>query len=93
MIERTSDSQCVGDTLQALRPDQRAARKQAARLRIAGVLILVFAIVVAGIWYWMETRSATPTLEELMPGSNAARARQVGILIGTFGVSLLQGWE
>ena len=93
MIERTSDSECVGDTLQALRPDQRAARKQAARLRIAGVLILVFAIVVAGIWYWMETRSATPTLEELMPGSNAARARQVGILIGTFGVSLLQGWE
>ena len=57
------------------------------------MLILVFGIAGAGLLYWMKIRYATPTLEELIPGSNAARARQVGIVIGTFGVSLLEGWE
>jgi hypothetical protein len=40
----------------------------------------------------MKTRYAVPTLEELIPGSNAARARQVGIVIGAFGATLLEGW-
>jgi hypothetical protein len=79
------------DALRAPTPGQRAAQR-ADRLRIAGMLILVFAIVGASVLYWIETRSATPTLEELSPGSTAARERQVAILIGSLGVYLLEGW-
>jgi formate-dependent nitrite reductase membrane component NrfD len=53
----------------------------------------VLAVGGAGLLYWTKTRYAAPTLEELIPGSNAARARQVGIVIGTFGATLLEGWE
>jgi hypothetical protein len=81
------------DALQALTPNQRTARQRAARLRIAGALILGLGIVGACVLYWIEIRSATPTLEELIPGSTAARERQVGILIGSLGVYLLEGWE
>ena len=79
------------DALRAPTPGQRDTQR-AARLRIVGMLILVFAIVGAGVLYWIETRSATLTLEELSPGSTAARERQVGILIGSLGVYLLEGW-
>jgi hypothetical protein len=81
------------DALQALTPNQRAARQRIARLRIAGVLILGLGIVGACVLYWIDMRSASPTLEELIPGSTAARERQVGILIGSLGVYLLEGWE
>jgi hypothetical protein len=74
-------------------PRAHADRRRAARLRIAGAAVLVIALLVAGVRYTIQIRSAEPTLEELIPGSNAARARQVGILIGPFGVSLIEAWE
>jgi hypothetical protein len=60
---------------------------------MAGAALLVIAPLVAGVRYTAQIRSAQPTLEELIPGSNAARERQVGILIGPFGVSLIEAWE
>ncbi len=74
-------------------PPQHLDRRRAVGLRIAGAALLVVALVVAGARYTIQTRSAEPTLEELIPGSNAARERQVGILIGPFGVSLIEAWE
>ncbi len=74
-------------------PAQHADRRRAGRLRVAAAALLVIAVLVAGVSYTIRIRSAQPTLEELIPGSNAARARQVGILIGPFGVSLIEAWE
>ncbi len=68
-------------------------RRRAARLRVAGALLLAVALLVAAVRYAVQMRMAEPTLEELIPGSNAARARQVGILIGSFGVSLIEAWD
>ena len=67
--------------------------RRAVRLRIIGTVLFVFALLIAGVRYAIQIRSAEPTLEEVIPGSNAARERQVGILIGSFGVSLLEVWE
>jgi hypothetical protein len=74
-------------------PGHRADRRRAVRLRIAGAALLVVALLVASVRYTIQIRSAEPTLEDLIPGSNAARERQVGILIGPFGVSLIEAWE
>jgi hypothetical protein len=80
------------DAGEELAPDSRAVRRQAARLRIVATLILVVGVAGAGVLYWIKTRDAAPTLEDLMPGSTAARERQVGIMLGTLGVNLLEGW-
>jgi hypothetical protein len=82
----------VTDTKRPLTPYERDARL-AGRLRIAGALVLAIGIVSAGLVYWIKTRSAHATLEDLMPGSAAERNRQIAILIGNFGLYLLQGWE
>jgi hypothetical protein len=74
-------------------PSHGADRRRAVRLRIAGAALLAAALLIAGVRYTIQIRSAEPTLEELIPGSTAARERQVGILIGPFGVSLIEAWE
>jgi hypothetical protein len=48
---------------------------------------------VAGARYVLQTRAAGPTVEDLMPGTEAARARAASILIGSFGESLLEAWR
>jgi len=72
------------------RRPRRAQRVPGRRLRVIGVLILIFGISLAGLVYWLETRAAHPTLEELMPGSSQANSRQMGILYGHAGVVM---WE
>jgi hypothetical protein len=62
-----------------------------ARLRMIGLFVLVFGMAGACLFYWIETRSATPTVAELIPGSAEAQARQIGILMGPFGL-MLSGW-
>jgi hypothetical protein len=52
--------------------------------------VLVAGVAASGLVYWLETRSAEPTIEELLPGTAAANARQVGLLYG-HGVQSL--WE
>ncbi|HEY2906701.1 MAG TPA: hypothetical protein VGJ29_12445 [Vicinamibacterales bacterium] len=74
-------------------PAVSSDRRRAVRLRIAGATLLAVALLVAGVRYTIHIRSTEPTLEELIPGSTAARERQVGILIGPFGVSLIEAWE
>jgi hypothetical protein len=59
------------------------------RLRIVGMLVLVIGVAGAGLFYWMETRSAGPSMDELFPGYSRNRARQVGILMGSMTVTLL----
>lgn len=55
-----------------------------------GTLVLVCGVAGACLFYWIEARSAGPTMDELMPGYSRTRARQVGILMGNFGVTLME---
>jgi hypothetical protein len=59
------------------------------RLRIVGMLVLVIGVAGAGLFYWIEARSAVPSMDELFPGYSRNRARQVGILMGSMTVTLL----
>jgi hypothetical protein len=52
------------------------------RLRVVAVVVLLVGFSSAGLVYWLETSMAKPTLEDLIPGTRAADARQVGILYG-----------
>jgi uncharacterized protein YjeT (DUF2065 family) len=65
--------------------------KQSERLRVIGILVLVLGITGACLFYWVEARSAAPTIDDLLPDDSRARAREIGILMGTFGVMML-GW-
>jgi hypothetical protein len=59
------------------------------RLRLIGTLVLVVGLAAAPAVYWVETRSATPTLDELMPGYSEHRARLNAIQMGELVVTLL----
>jgi hypothetical protein len=59
------------------------------RLRIIGMLVLVLGVAGAGLFYYMEVRSAGPSMDELFPGYSRNRARQVGVLMGSMMVTLL----
>ena len=65
-------------------------RRVARRLRTVGVLAIAAGVVAAGGMYWFETYRAGPTIEDLLPGTRAANARQIGLLYG-HGVESL--WE
>jgi hypothetical protein len=61
------------------------------RLRIIGLVVLVAGLAGAGLFYRIQTRSSVPTVDELLPGYSQRRARQTGIIMGSFVVTLL-GW-
>ena len=62
------------------------------RLRGIGVLVLVLGIVGACLFYWIQTLPGSPSsLDALLPDDSQAQARQIGIMMGTFGVMML-GW-
>ena len=63
----------------------------ARRLRVVGTIVLVCGLAGALIRYRLEVRSHALTLDELLPGDAQRRARQTGILMGSFVVTLL-GW-
>ena len=65
---------------------------RSARLRAIGTLVLVCGVVGAGLFYWLETRAATLTIEDL-PGYAQARQRQIGIMLGTLGQTLMEGLD
>ena len=65
-------------------------RRYARRLRRIGTLVLLLGMLCAAGLYWLETSHAAPGIEELLPGSRAAAARQTGLLYGP-GVQSL--WE
>jgi hypothetical protein len=62
------------------------------RLRVIGTIVLVCGLAGAYLFYWRETRSAVPTIDELLPGYSEKRARQTAIVMGSFVVTLL-GWD
>jgi hypothetical protein len=63
------------------------------RLRRAGWLVLAAGLLGAGLIYWIQTRHAEPSIDDLLPGSMLARRRQVGILYGTIGLMGLEWRE
>lgn len=64
--------------------------KPSARLRLAGRIILIGGIVAAIVFYWIQSRHATPELDELAAGFIKARDRQLGQLMGPLGVVMNQ---
>ena len=64
--------------------------KPSTRLRIAGRLVLVCGVTAAIIFYWINTRTAAPAVDELAAGYFKARGRQIGQLMGGIGVTLTQ---
>jgi hypothetical protein len=73
-------------------PGPDSSPKQRARLRIMGVVVLVFGIAGAGGVYWHGTRSADstedPLLGEYSQATSRAQSRQMGILYGKMGVMI-----
>ena len=67
-----------------------ASLKPSGRLRVVGTVVLVCGVTGAALFYWFVARTAGPTLDELMPGYARARDRQIGIMMGNFGVTLMQ---
>ena len=67
-----------------------SALKPSKRLRVIGTLVLVFGIAGACLVYWVQTRSAGPTLDDLMPGYTRKRERQMGIMMGTLGMTMME---
>ena len=59
------------------------------RLRIVGILVLAIGVVGAGLFYWIQVRSAAPSMDELFPGYSRNRSRQLGILMGSMTVTLV----
>jgi hypothetical protein len=60
-------------------------------LRFIGSGVLVLGLTAAYLFYRARSQSLGPTMDDLLPGYSERRARQTGILMGGFVVSLLQG--
>ena len=71
--------------------DSRARSTPANRLRFIGSGVLVLGLTAAYVFYRVRSQSLAPTMDDLLPGYSERRARQTGILMGGFVVSLLQG--
>jgi hypothetical protein len=71
--------------------DPSARSPAANRLRFIGAGVLVLGLTAAYVFYRIRSQSLEPTLDDLLPGYSERRARQTGILMGSFVVSLLEG--
>jgi hypothetical protein len=71
--------------------DLIASRRLRKRLRTIGAAVLAVGLLGALLFYWIVSRTAGPTMEELMPGYAKMESRQMGILFGGTGV-LLSEW-
>jgi len=75
------------------KPDPRRVPR---RLRTAGIVVLVGGVAAAAWMYWIDTHRAGPTIEELLPGSTAAKTRQMRLMYGNavqFLYDLYQEWK
>jgi hypothetical protein len=59
-------------------------RRIARQLRATGRIALIISLFVSGRMAWTEWRRTDLTLEEAIPGSDAAERRQVGEMYGLF---------
>lgn len=62
-----------------------------ARLRMAGIIVLVLGIAGAGVVYWLGTRSPDVSDDVSMLGYNKAQTRQMEQLYGKSGL-LIEQW-
>lgn len=62
-----------------------ATSKHRARLRMAGVVVLVLGIGGACVLYWIRTRTTDLTDDPMMAGYSKAELRQMEILYGKMG--------
>jgi hypothetical protein len=70
---------------------QVSSSKKSARLRMAGVIVLVLGIAGAGLVYWLGTRSPDVSDDLSMAGYNRAETRQMEQLYGKSGL-LIEEW-
>jgi len=61
------------------------------RLRFIASGVLVLGLTAAYVFYRVRSQSREPTMDELLPGYSERSARQTGIIMGSFVVSLLHG--
>ena len=64
--------------------------KPSARLRLVGKIVLVCGVVAAVVFYWIQSRNASPDVDELAAGYLKARDHQLGQLMGPVGVLMTQ---
>jgi uncharacterized membrane protein YphA (DoxX/SURF4 family) len=64
----------------------------ARQLRVTGRLVLVASLLTSGWMAWTEWRRTEPTIEEVLPGTEAAEARQMGQMYGLFIRDLWNLW-
>jgi len=57
-------------------------RRIARQFRVTGRLVLVISLLTAGWMAWTEWRRTEPTIAEVLPGTEAAEARQMGEMYG-----------
>jgi hypothetical protein len=67
-----------------------ARSKSAARVRIAGILVLVLGLCAAPVYYWRQTRVAEENLGEILSGYDKAMDREMRVQQGTFGIVHMQ---
>ena len=65
--------------------------RQAARLRIISIIVLLLGIGGAGVVYWLGTRSPDVSADLSMLGYNKAQTRQMGMLYGKMG-PVIEEW-
>jgi hypothetical protein len=73
--------------------DPSARFTPAHRLRFIGSGVLILGLTAAYVFYRVRSESVGATMDDLMPGYSDRRARQTGIIMGGFVVSLLQDAE
>jgi hypothetical protein len=87
---RSSKSEISARSASVRRLAARFSRlTQAERLRAAGLVVLVIGVAGACLFYWVQSRAATLSADDLLPDFKRARAREVGILMGNFGVIMV----
>lgn len=67
-------------------------RRLARQIRVTGQVVLLASLLTAGWLAWTEWRRTEPTIEEVLPGSEAAEARQMGEMNGLFARDLWNVW-
>jgi len=60
------------------------------RFRAIAVLVLAFGVGGACLFYWVQTRASGPTMDDLMPGYSRKRERQMGIMMGSLGMTMME---
>src|SRR5262249_32352901 len=87
--ERASAMKILPFRLRRLQPADVAV-VPGRRMRRIGAAVLAAGVVSGALLYWIETRDAGPTMEELMPGYSRANSRLMGIYYGHAGQMM---WE